>query len=187
GGHSFLYSCFVQPDTGTRSPSRLPPTTLPSHDPSLADDADGFSRALEALARVYQLQDPRQTCSYGISLTECYSLEAVVHRGPLTVNEVAAALSFDKSTASRAVASLRRKGLVVRRGHPRDGRAVEVSAAASGMRLYRRIRESARACHRELLEEFPPEVRRGATVLLQRIASTERACASTGGARSSRA
>jgi MarR family 2-MHQ and catechol resistance regulon transcriptional repressor len=153
---------------------------LPAHDASLAQDAEAFSRALESLARVYQLQDPRQTCTYGITLTECYALEAAAERGPLSVNDVAATLSLDKSTASRAVASLRRKGLVARRTHPKDARAIEVSATGAGFRLYRRIRESARACHRDLIEEFSPEVRRAATALLQRVGAAERACASTG-------
>ncbi len=171
----------MQPESRVRAAkSEGIPLPLPAHDATLAADAEKFSRALEGLARVYQLQDPRQTCSYGISLTECYALEAAAEKGPLTVNEVASSLSLDKSSASRAVASLKRKGLVVRRSHPRDGRAVEVTATAAGLRLYRRIRESARACHQQLLEEFPPEVRRAAAVLLQRIAAADRACASTG-------
>lgn len=145
----------MQLDQSSAKPSPLQPGGLPVHDASLAQDAELFSRALESLARVYQLQDPRQTCTYGITLTECYALEAAAERGPLGVNDVAAILSLDKSTASRAIASLRRKGLVARRAHPEDGRAIEVSATARGIRLYRRIRESARACHRELIEEFP--------------------------------
>lgn len=151
---------------------------LPSHDVTLAGDARLFSDALEALARVYQLQDPRQTCSYGISLTECYALEAISTRGRAGVNDIAAALALDKSTASRAVSSLVKKGLAVRKEHPRDGRAIEVTATRAGARLVDRIREAARECHRELLAEFPPDVRRAAATLLQRLVSTERACAS---------
>jgi len=153
---------------------------LPSHDETLARDASAFSSALEALARVYQLQDPRQTCSYGISLTECYALEAIATLGPVGVNEIAAALALDKSTASRTASSLVRKRLAVRRTHPRDGRAIEVSATRDGARLVQRIRDAARSCHRELLAEFPPEVRRAAAALLLRLATTERACAGSG-------
>ena len=156
------------------------PKQLPAHDPSLAADAARFSAALENLARIYQLQDPRQTCTYGITLTECYALEAIVEKGPLTVNQVASELTLDKSTASRAVAALVKKRLGARRGHPRDGRSIEVSATSEGTRLYRRIRETGRRNHRDLLEQFPPEVRRAAAELLQRLATTERACARSG-------
>jgi DNA-binding MarR family transcriptional regulator len=140
----------------------------------LAADAAGFSAALEALARIYQLQDPRQTCTYGITLTECYALEAVVENGTLTVNEVAAELALDKSTASRAVASLVQKGLIARRGHPRDRRSIEVSATAPGSRLYRQIRDAGRRRHRDLLKGFPPDVRRAAIDLLSGLAAAER-------------
>ena len=141
----------------------------------MTSDASGFYAALEALARIYQLQDPRQTCTYGITLTECYALEAIVEKSTLTVNEVAAELALDKSTASRAVASLVQKGLAARRGRPRDRRAVEVSPTGPGSRLYRRIRDAGRKRHRELLESFAPEGRRVATGLLLRLAAAERA------------
>lgn len=153
---------------------------LPVLDPTLGDDAARFSAALEDLARIYQLQDPRRTCTYGITLTECYALEAVVEKGPLTVNAIASELALDKSTASRAVASLVKKGLTRRRGQPRDRRSVAVSSTSSGARLYRRIREGGRRNHRDLLERFPPEVRRAAAELLHRLATIERACARTG-------
>ena len=141
---------------------------------NLTADAAGFSAALEALARIYQLQDPRQTCTYGITLTECYALEAVVENGTLTVNEVAAELALDKSTASRAVASLAQKRLIARRDHPRDRRSVEVSATAHGSRLYRQIRDAGRRRHRDLLKGFPPDVRRAAIDLLSGLAAAER-------------
>lgn len=162
--------------------STAPPSDLrlPAVDDALIRDADAFSQALESLARIYQLQDPRQTCSYGISLTECYALEAIATLGPVGVNEIAAALALDKSTASRAASSLVRKRLAARRPHPRDGRAIEVTATREGTRLVQRIRDASRSCHRELLAEFPPDVRRAAAALLQRIAATERACAVSG-------
>ena len=97
-----------------------PPGSLPVHQPPIARDAEELSRALEDLARIYQLQDPRQTCSYGINLTECYALEAVARDGPLTINEIASRLSIDKATASRTAQSLAQKRYVRRRIHPDD-------------------------------------------------------------------
>ena len=152
---------------------------LPVHDADIERDAAAFSRALEAIARVYQLQDPRRTCTYGITLTECYALESIVEAEgePIGVQQIAEVLRLDKSTVSRAVASLVRKGLARRRAAPRDGRAIELHETPSGARLHRRIREAGRSCYRALLADFPPEVREGATRLLQQIAAAERACA----------
>jgi DNA-binding MarR family transcriptional regulator len=148
---------------------------------ALARDADELSDALEDLARVYQLQDPRQACAYGINLTECYSLEAVARDGPLTVNEIAARLAMDKATASRAVASLARKGYVRSRVHPTDSRALQVRATAAGERLYAHIHESGRALHRRLLADVPADVRARVTSLIRRLVDAETRCASGSG------
>ena len=150
---------------------------LPARDPALGGDAERLSDALADLARIYQLQDPRETCSFGITLTECYALEAVVLRGPLTINEIAASLGVDKSTASRAAAGLVRKRRASRRGHPQDGRALQLTATVSGARLFEQIRSSGRRTLLAIATDFSPGVRRGAIALLRRVVAAERACA----------
>ena len=157
-----------------------PNGSLPVHPSTIAREAEDLSRALEDLARVYQLQDPRQTCSYGINLTECYTLEAVSRDGPLTINGIASRLSVDKATASRAVQSLVRKGYVRSRVHDEDSRALQVKATAAGERLYEQIHAAGRTMHRRILEEFPPEVRHAATSLLRKIVEAETQCVSSG-------
>src|SRR5690606_40776192 len=52
-------------------------------------------------------------------------------------NDLAAHLYLDKSTASRVVDGLERKGLARRGAHPQDGRAVLLSATPAGTRLCR--------------------------------------------------
>jgi DNA-binding MarR family transcriptional regulator len=133
--------------------------------------------ALDGLARVYQLQDPRKVRSCGISLTECWALEACARRAPRTVGEIAAELLLDKSSGSRAVASLARKGLVRRRRHREDGRVLQIAPTAAGVRLLEKVRESTIACTRAILTEFSPEHRRAAAEILRRATAAERACA----------
>ena len=168
----------MQRSVSTPAAAGLLPALSPGIDPRLAADAAAFSAALEALARIYQLQDPRRTCSYGLTLTECYALESLVRKGPLTVKDAARELMVDKATASRALAGLTRKGYARRGGDARDRRLVETSASKAGERLYATIRSASRRLHRDLLAEVPPEIRGAATALLRRIASAEVACAS---------
>jgi DNA-binding MarR family transcriptional regulator len=151
--------------------------TLPTHDATLARDAREMADALDGLARVYQLQDPRQVRSCGISLSECWALEACARRAPRTVGQIAEELMLDKSSASRAIAGLARKGLVRRRRSREDARSLEVRPTASGVRLLERIRESTIACTRAILTEFSPEHRRAAAEILRRATAAERACA----------
>jgi MarR family 2-MHQ and catechol resistance regulon transcriptional repressor len=54
---------------------------------------------------------------------QCHALEALVAKGPVTLNQLAAELYLDKSTASRVVATLERKGYVTKERAARDSRA----------------------------------------------------------------
>src|SRR5712691_1403662 len=104
--------------------------------PSAKDEAAGLYAALSDLVRVYQFRDRDRICCHDISVTQCYALEALIRRGSSTLGQVAAELYLDKSTASRVVGSLERKGYVSRSSHPDDGRALALKATAAGQRLY---------------------------------------------------
>jgi MarR family transcriptional regulator, 2-MHQ and catechol-resistance regulon repressor len=133
-------------------------------------DAVDLHTALSELVRVYQFRDRDRICCHDISVTQCYALEALIRRGPSGLNELAAELYLDKSTASRVVATLERKKYVTRERHPDDGRAVILSVSPAGRRLYERIRTDLVAETRELLEDFEPEVAKGAARLILRLA-----------------
>jgi MarR family transcriptional regulator, 2-MHQ and catechol-resistance regulon repressor len=133
-------------------------------------DAVELHTALSELVRVYQFRDRDRICCHDISVTQCYALEALIRRGPSGLNELAAELYLDKSTASRVVATLERKKYLTRERHPDDGRAVVLSASPAGRRLYERIRTDLVAETKELLEDFEPEVRKGAARLILRLA-----------------
>lgn len=171
--------------TRTRTPSRPLPLASPARpaggDPQLARDAAALQQALSDLIRVYQFRDRDRICCHDISVSQCYALEALVERGPLTLNDLAAHLYLDKSTASRVVDGLERKGLARRGAHPHDGRAVLLSATPAGTRLCRRIQDELVVDQMRLLEEFDPEVRQAMTRLIARLASSAAARVQTGG------
>jgi len=113
-----------------RKGSRGAGSTLPvlRGDPTLENDALALHRALGELVRVYQFRDRDRICCYDVSVTQCYALEAVVHDGPLTLNELAARMYLDKSTTSRVVDALQKKGYVDRQENPDDRRALRLEA-----------------------------------------------------------
>jgi MarR family transcriptional regulator, 2-MHQ and catechol-resistance regulon repressor len=139
-------------------------------DPLLEEDAAAVHRALNELVRVYQFRDRDRICCYDVSVTQCYALEAVVMDGPLTLNELAARLYLDKSTASRVVDGLERKALVERRPSPEDRRALHLRPTAEGRRLHARIEADILAQERALLAEFPHEVRQSMARLMGQLA-----------------
>jgi DNA-binding MarR family transcriptional regulator len=136
----------------------------------LEADAAALHEALSELVRVYQFRDRDRICCHDISVTQCYALEALLRRGPSGLNELAAELYLDKSTASRVVAALERKGYVSRASHPEDGRAIVLKATPAGKRLCDRIREDLIEQAKQLLEGFESEVRQGAARLISRLA-----------------
>jgi MarR family transcriptional regulator, 2-MHQ and catechol-resistance regulon repressor len=133
-------------------------------------DAAALHEALGELVRVYQFRDRDRICCHDISVTQCYALEALVRRGPSGLNDLAAELYLDKSTASRVVATLERKRYVSRSPHPDDKRAIVLSVTSAGRRLHDRIRTDLIAEARDLLQDFEPEVREGAARLILRLA-----------------
>jgi DNA-binding MarR family transcriptional regulator len=76
----------------------------------------------------------------GLSRARLSALSVVVFRGPLTLGELAAAEGVRSATMSGIVNGLERDGLVRRRPHGTDRRAVQVEATATGRRLLDRAR-----------------------------------------------
>jgi DNA-binding MarR family transcriptional regulator len=126
-------------------------------------DAEALHRAVSDLVRVYQFRDRDSICCYDISVTQCYALETVIQQGPLRLSALAERLFLDKSTTSRVVASLTRKGYVAQQPDGSDRRAIALTATKEGRRLYDRITGELVEQQRALLQELDPKVR-GAVV-----------------------
>jgi DNA-binding MarR family transcriptional regulator len=76
----------------------------------------------------------------GASRARLSALSVVVFRGPLTLGELAAAEGVRSATMTGIVNGLERAGLVRRRPHGTDRRAIHVEATAAGRRLLERAR-----------------------------------------------
>src|SRR6267142_4601608 len=149
--------------------ARARPRPVP-REGGLHEDARAVHEALSDLVRVYQFRDRDRICCHDVSVTQCYALEALIRRGPITLGEVAAELYLDKSTASRVVGTLERKRYVTRSPHPTDGRAVLVRPTVAGERLYAMIRKDLIEEATALLRDFEPRVRKAAAQIMARLA-----------------
>ncbi|MEW6743829.1 MAG: MarR family transcriptional regulator [Planctomycetota bacterium] len=153
-----------------------------AEDSPLDRDAWDLHEALAELVRVYQFRDRERICCHDISVTQCYALSALIRRGPLKLGELAAELYLDKSTASRVVDSLERKGYVRRASDRADGRALRLQVTVKGKGVHARIEADLVAGVRALVADLDPDVRQAAARLIARLAraATER-CARGGG------
>lgn len=137
--------------------------------------------ALSELLRVYQFRDRERICCHDLSVTQGHALEVVVDQGPLSMNDLAARLFLDKSTTSRVVDALERKGHATREADPTDRRALRLSATASGRELLERIRKEILTEEKRLLTEFEPVIRREMTRLISRLSKAAAARIDTTG------
>jgi MarR family 2-MHQ and catechol resistance regulon transcriptional repressor len=154
-------------ETAGRTRAALP---IVGQDGQLEADTVDLHRSLSELVRVYQFRDRDRICCYDISVSQCYALEAVAEHGPLTLNDLAARLYLDKSTASRVVDALEKKGYVERHANPEDRRALRLVATGDGRELYGRIEADILAQERSLLAVFPSEVRQSMARLIGELA-----------------
>ncbi len=112
----------------------------------LERDAAALQRVLSDLMRVYQFRDRDAICCYDISTGQCHGLERLANSGPMSLNELAASLYLEKSSASRLVDGLERKGYITRKPRVDDARYLQLELTHRGRTLHDRI-------ERDLIEE----------------------------------
>jgi len=137
---------------------------------SLDRDAAELHRALTDLVRVYQFRDGKRICYHDVSVTQCYTLSALTALGSPTLNELAGEMYLDKSTTSRVVDSLVRKGYARRVPEPDDGRVVRVEPTREGFDLHERIEQHLIDQEKKLIADLDPDVRQAAATVIARLA-----------------
>lgn len=132
--------------------------------------AERLHRSLSDLIRAIQFRDRDQICCHDLSVTQCYALEAILRREGLSLNDLAAELFLEKSTASRIVDGLEAKALARREPDPEDGRAVRIVATDQGRVLHERIESDLIADSERLLEGLGDRDRELACGIVERLA-----------------
>jgi DNA-binding MarR family transcriptional regulator len=111
---------------------------------------------------LYEPDDP-------LDVAQADALDLIVTNAPVRMNEVAALLRVDPSTATRTVAKLQERALVVREPDPDDARAILVSASPAGAELHRRVRSRANELLVDMLDAFAGPDRELLADLLERL------------------
>jgi DNA-binding MarR family transcriptional regulator len=141
-----------------------------SRETALDRDAADLQAAVADLVRVYQFRDRDRICCHDVSVTQCHALETLVEHGPLRLSALAERLFLDKSTTSRVVATLVKKGYVEQGADAQDGRAIALSATRKGRSLCARITDDLVDQQKQLLQDLDPDVRTGVVRVLRRLA-----------------
>jgi putative acetyltransferase len=94
-----------------------------------------------------------------VSPTECHTLIELGRTSHLTAGDLSQLLDLDKSTVSRVVARLVKKGLVEHRSDPADQRTKPLALTAAGRRQVSRIDKAANREVKAALELLSPQER----------------------------
>jgi MarR family 2-MHQ and catechol resistance regulon transcriptional repressor len=90
-----------------------------------------LSRCHHALSLVAE----RSIAEVGLGLSDFGALEALLHKGPLTITQIQSKVLLASGSMTAAVDRLEGKGLVVRRNTPEDRRAKMLELTAEGKRV----------------------------------------------------
>jgi MarR family 2-MHQ and catechol resistance regulon transcriptional repressor len=85
--------------------------------------------------RALSLLAEQSIANTGLCLTDFVALEALLHKGPLTISEIQDKVHLASGSMTAAVDRLEKLGLVVRKSSPTDRRARVIHLTAEGKRL----------------------------------------------------
>jgi len=133
-------------------------------------------QALSELARRYQFRNRDEVCCYGLTVSQCYAMEALSESGKMPSSDLATKLGLDLSSTTRLVDQLVKKRLVSRSRSADDARIREIQITDSGSRLVGRIQQDMVSLVEESLKDFPAEVRKSLPDALRNLARALREC-----------
>jgi MarR family transcriptional regulator, 2-MHQ and catechol-resistance regulon repressor len=125
----------------------------------LPEQAKQLHQALTRLLQKYQFRDRNDICCYGISVSQCHTLEALGEHGTQTMHALAERLHLAVSTVTRVVDQLVDKGLAERHTGARDRRVCEVTLTPGGTALLCTLQGELIAREQAVLERIPSDSR----------------------------
>lgn len=126
---------------------------------TLERQAERLYQVFAELVRGFQFRDREGICCHGLSVSQCYLLEAVYTHGPMTMGELATHLYLELSTVTRTVDSLVASGSASRVDDAKDRRVCRVQITRKGRSLVSKIRRELVKEHEAVLRRIPTESR----------------------------
>jgi DNA-binding MarR family transcriptional regulator len=145
---------------------------------TLNKQTERLGEAFSGLIRAYQFRDRNEICCHDVSVSQCYTMEALQRHGPLTMGQIGEHLYLDVSTVTRVVDQLAKQGYVERVTDPDDRRVIRAALTRSGTTSVNRIRESLLDDYRGVLEAIPVGSRKDVIDAIELLlnAFTSRGC-----------
>jgi len=130
--------------------------------------AADLGRSMVALVRAFGLHRPTETpCGEAIPVGEAHALMDLAERGPMSHGSLATSLRLEKSTVSRLVRQMDKRGWIERYGASGDGRVVLIRLSRKGRGAAARLDNARRAKFETLLAGIPKDKRSSTIAALE--------------------
>lgn len=106
---------------------------------------------------------------HGVTADQFVVMAALAEEDALSQRELVDRTSSDPSTLRAMLVLLERKGLVVRRPNPTDGRARSVTLTTRGMKKYRRLWDESQKLRDQMVAELSPDQAAALVAALKRL------------------
>jgi len=115
-----------------------------------------LEHTLAAFVRAFGLHQTEQTpCGITISVSEVHTLIELARTKGLSQSELTGFLKLEKSTVSRLIQNLDKKGWLARKPHPTDGRAHLLILTSEGEKKAAQVAKARRAKFKSLTQSLP--------------------------------
>lgn len=119
-----------------------------------------FQESMVALIRTLGLHQPDRTpCGQPVSVAEAHALLELGREPGLSQTGLAARLRLEKSSVSRIVTALERRGWVARQRQTQDTRIVQVHLTTDGREAAAKLAASRQAKFEQIFAAIPPTER----------------------------
>jgi len=138
-------------------------------------DAGELQQRIVAFVRAFGLHRPDETpCGAPVPVSEAHALAVLAEHGPLPQSELCRHLGLTKSTVSRLVDQLDRRGWTQRRPGDRDARQRLVELTPDGRSTAEAIATRRAERMRQLLERIPEADRTAVLAALDTLVEASR-------------
>ena len=131
------------------------------------EQASRLHRAVTELVRRYQFRDRNEICCFGISVSQCYALEALAQAGTLTMGALASRMQLSVSTMTRVVDQLVARGFAQRGEDAEDRRVCCVGPTSEGRELLAKVSSELLESERAILDKLSAEHRESVILALE--------------------
>ncbi len=112
----------------------------------------------QLIRRLIVLERSEKFC-YGVTMSQCYIIETLYKKEPLTMNELSSELGLAVSTLTRILDILFRDGIITRNHSTEDRRKVFIELTDNGKDIAQKLKSCSESYCREILNQIPSENR----------------------------